>query len=82
MDIIFGPLCGEFKNNGITMNALSNGEQVPEVGCYMHSMKERWCEIYNTLPIYKLPYCRIIKWFALMSSVVTPSFQATSFLTL
>jgi len=39
----------------VTLNIVTNNEHVPEVDCYIRTLKERTRSVYNSLPFKKFP---------------------------
>jgi hypothetical protein len=57
----FEPLQGKVTTLGITLNAISHNEHVPEIERYIRTVKERtWC-VYNTLPFKQMPLRIIVE---------------------
>jgi hypothetical protein len=55
MDGQFEPLRGDLAEMGIMLNTTSNNEHVPDIECYICTVKEQVRGIYNTLPFRQMP---------------------------
>jgi hypothetical protein len=61
MDGQFEPLCSDIASLNIGLQTVEHDDHVPEVECYICTLKERARAIYNTLPFQKLPARMIIE---------------------
>ena len=61
MDNEFEPMCSNLADLGIGLNKVARDEHIGEVECFICTLKEHMCAIYNTLPFTHIPPHMVIE---------------------